>query len=171
MTKSVLLPLGVFALLLACAAGGAFLQTRLPEAHRSHETTDAVRAATSMIVTVAAVALGLMANSANEALNQVKGQVQSYAAALIELDQTLREYGPETAPLQQALRTYVAAATADTWKSETPPPGDYYPRPLHGPHHGQIESVQLGEMLTHIEIALRRLDPPDTFHQNSRRRA
>lgn len=165
MTESILVPAAVFALLLACAAGGAYLQTRLPEAHRSRETTDAVRAATSMIVTVAAVALGLMANSANESLNQIKGQVQSYAAALIELDQTLREYGPETAPLRQILRTYVAAATADTWKREPPPPGDYYPRPLRGPHHGQIESVQLGEMLTRIETALRRLNPPDPFHQ------
>lgn len=165
MTESVFVPLAVFALLVAGSLGGAYLQSLLPERHRSSDTTNAVRAATGMIVTFAAVVLGLLISSANSALNEVEGHVRGYAVVLIELDQALREYGPDADPLRQTLRAYTAAAIADTWKNEPPPPGDYYPRPIRGPHHGQIESVQLGQMLSHIETALRRLSPPDLLHQ------
>lgn len=165
--ESPLIPVAVFVLLLASTAAGAYVQSRLPERHRSGETTSAVRDATTMIVTFAAVVLGLLTSSASDAFNQVDGHLRSYAAVLIQLDQTLREYGPEADPMREALRSYTAAAIASTWRDETPPPGDYYPRSLpQGQASGKMESVELGRMLSRIEVALRRLDPADPFHRS-----
>lgn len=165
MTDSVAIPLGVLVLLLASTAAGAWVQLLLPEHHRTPATTDAVRVAVNMLVTFAAVVLGLLTSSASDAFSQVDGRLRGYATLLIQLDQSLREYGTDADPLRQALRAYTAAAIADTWKQEPPPPGDYYPKHLRAGRPGTLENTQLGGMLAGIEIALRRMDPPDPFHQ------
>jgi hypothetical protein len=163
--ESPLIPVAVFVLLAASTAAGAYVQARLPERHRSSETTSAVRDATGMIVTFAAVVLGLLTSSASDAFKEVDGHLRSYAAVLIELDQTLRDYGPGADPMREALRAYTAAAIADTWRDENPPAGDYYARPPPGRPGGSMENLALGRMLSRIEVALRHLDPADPFHQ------
>lgn len=164
MSDSAFISLGALALLLASAAAGAALQSLLPERHRTPDTTDAVRIATGMVVTFAAVVLGLLTSSASDAFNQVDARLRGYATVLIQLDQGLREYGAEVDPLRQALRRHAAAAIADTWRQEPPPPGNYYPKHLRAGHLHDLESTELGKMLVGIEVALHRLDPADPFH-------
>lgn len=164
MSDSALIPLGALVLLLASAAAGAAVQPLLPEPHRSRDTTDAIRLATGMVVTFAAVVLGLLTSSASDAFNQVDAHLRGYAAVLIQLDQELREYGAGADPLRQTLRRYTAAAIADTWRQEPPPPGNDYPKHLRAGRPDDLESKELGNMLLRIEITLRQMDPADPFH-------
>ena len=165
MSDSAFIPLGALLLLLASAAVGAAVQPLLPEPHRSRDTTEAVRTAIVMVVTFAAVVLGLLTSSASDAFNQVDARLRGYATVLIQLDEGMREYGAEAAPLRQALRRYTAAAIADTWRQEPPPPGDDYPRNMPAGRPGDLENRKLGDMLQSIELALRRMDPTDPFHK------
>lgn len=165
MSDSAFIPLGALVLLLASAAVGAIVQPLLPEPHRSRDTTEAVRTAIVMVVTFAAVVLGLLISSASDDFNQVDARLRGYSTVLIQLNEGLREYGPEAAPLRQELESYTAAAIADTWQQEPPPPGDYYPKNMPAGQPGDLENRTLGDMLEHIELGLRQMDPTDPFHQ------
>jgi hypothetical protein len=84
---------------------------------------------------------------------------------IVELDQRLREYGPEVEPLRADLILYTNAAIADTWPEEPPPPG-VYPGHLNPMVKGDVESIELGAKLNRIDLALHRLTPQDEFHRS-----
>ncbi|HLW92801.1 MAG TPA: hypothetical protein VKS78_16080 [Roseiarcus sp.] len=148
-------------LLLASSAFGLWLQRRLGERHKTRETADAVRLVISILVTFTALVLGLVTSSVKSSFDEFDGRWRGYAAALTELDLRLREYGASTEPIRSKLRTYVAAAIADTWRSETPPDGDY-PR---FPQSPSLERQPLGALLVAIDIDIRQLEPTDAFHR------
>ena len=146
-----------FVLLLASGLGWR-VQKALAERHRSRETAEAVRLILGMLVTFAAVVLGLLTSSAKDHFDAFGSNLQNYSIDLITMDQRLREYGPEAEPARALLRAYTAAAIADTWPSE-PPPAGAYPT-----HPGRIapdsdESVDLGTMLLNLDRRVAELNP------------
>ena len=155
----------VMLLLLGSAAIGLFVRPLLSERHRSQETLDLVRLVTTMLVTFAALVLGLLTNSVKSARDQVNADLRGFGVMIIELDQTLREFGDVADPIRVNLRSYTAAAIASTWTNEPPPPGDYYPHDISKLDvDRRIESSRLGDMLNGIEMSIRRLQPADTLH-------
>ena len=152
---------GVFGALLCASAFGVSLQRKLAEHHKSRETGDHVRLIISILVTFTAIVLGLLISSVKSSYDQFDSRLSVFAGDITELDARLREYGPEAAPIRAILRTYVAAAIADTWRDE-PPPAGQYPRFSAIPG---LERQQLGNMLIDADIAIRKLDPSDSFHQ------
>jgi hypothetical protein len=154
----------LFALLPASSALGLFMQGRLAERHRGRETVDAIRLVISILVTLTALVLGLLTSSAKTAFDQFSGHLRGYAIDIIELDQRLREYGEAVEPTRMLLRTYVAAAIADTWPGEPRPAGEY-PMHIKSFHLGSIEGEELGALLAKIDDAIRTLEPADKFHQ------
>lgn len=153
-------------ILLAGSAAGLYIRPLLSERHRSVETIDLVRLVTTMLVTFAALVLGLLTTSVKSARDTVNADLHGFGVIIIELDQMLREYGPETDVARALLRSYTAAAIATTWTDEPPPPGDYYP--THLPRFSEeqhIESSRLGDMLNEIGLAIRRLQPQDGMHR------
>ncbi|PYE14523.1 hypothetical protein C7410_13862 [Paraburkholderia silvatlantica] len=123
----------VFALLLGGTGLGVLLRPLLPEEHRKHETVQLV---IGMLVTFAALVLSLLTASAKSGFDTATNDMRTYAADLIQLDQRLRDYGPDTAAARALLRAYTASAIASTWTQEKPPPGNYYP---HDPGAGDDE--------------------------------
>jgi hypothetical protein len=123
-----------------------------------------VRLVISILVTMTALVLGLLTSSAKISFDEFGGHLRAYGIDLIELDQRMREYGDEAEPIRSQLRAYVAAAIADTWPTEPRPTGDY---PVHIKRFraGSIEGESLSRMLAEIDNAIRRLEPPDKFHQ------
>ena len=153
-------------ILLASSALGLYIRPLLAEHHRSQDTLDLVRLVTTMLVTFAALVLGLLTSSVKTTRDTVNADLRGFAAMIIELDQTLREYGPETDLARQKLRSYTASAIATTWPGETLPAGDYYPRQLPPDRvEKRIESSQLGNMLIEIELDIRRLRPQDAMQR------
>jgi hypothetical protein len=157
----------VLVLLLGGVALGLVVRPLLSEAHRSRETTDLVQLVITMLVTFAALVLGLLTSSVKASFDTVDTDLRGFSIDLIRLDQSLREYGEETAPIRALLRGYTAAAIATTWRDQPAPPGDYYPRdiPPSGTPGEPVESAVLGTMLDRVEIAIRSLEPRDPMHR------
>ena len=148
-------------LVLASSAIGLNLQSRLREPHRRHETTDAIRLIMAIVVTFTALFLGLVMSSVKSSHDLFDARLRGFASDIIELDLRLKEYGEPAGTMRATLRTYVAAAIADTWRDEPGPTGVY---PIYSPTPG-YEREQLGAMLFELDNAIRRLQPPDDFHR------
>jgi len=156
----------VLLLLLGSSAAGLYLRPLLPERHWNAETNDLVRLVGTMLVTFAAIVLGLLITTAKSSFDTVENDVRGYGVDIIELDRVLRQYGPETDPIRKELRAYTASAIATTWDQEAPPPGDYYPKaPPRGASDAEMENSSLGEILNRIEMDLRRFEPADAMHR------
>jgi hypothetical protein len=156
----------VFALLLMATGVGVWVRPLLPEEHKAHETVQLIQLVIGMLVTFAALVLGLMTASAKSSFDTASNDLRTYAADLIEFDTTLRDFGSDTDEARRLLRQYTAAAIASTWPQETPPSGDY-PKNL-GPQDSQrLENVRLGDMLTDVGRQLRQLRTRDSLEQRA----
>jgi hypothetical protein len=156
----------LFLILLGSSLAGVLLRPLLSERHRGAETVDLVRLVVTMLVTFAALVLGLLTNSVKASFDQINNDFRGYAVDVISLGRSLEEYGPEAQPTFELLRRYTAAAIASTWIDEPPPPGNYYSRSEGAPEAGtELESSALEAVLVSIEQQIRRLDPADTMHR------
>ncbi|HEY4351635.1 MAG TPA: hypothetical protein VGN31_10435 [Paraburkholderia sp.] len=158
----------VFVVLLIGTAIGWFVKPLLPEEHKAHETVQLIQLVIGMLVTFAALVLGLLTASAKNSFDTVGNDFRVYASDLIQLDQTLREYGTEAEPVRTMLRVYTAEAIASTWPNEPAPPGNYYPkRPFPSTVYNHLESVELGEMLNAATIEARNLRAQNAAQQHA----
>jgi hypothetical protein len=155
----------VFLLLLGATTLGAVIRPLLPEEHKARETVELVHLVVGMLVTFAALVLGLLTASAKTVFDTTSIDIRTYATMLIQLDDTLREYGTDADPARRVLRAYTAAAIASTWPAETPPAGDFYPKlAASAKVTDKIDSHELGEMLDRAQHETRELAPADPVH-------
>lgn len=159
-------------LMSASALAGVWIRPLLPPEHRAHETVQLVQLVNYMLVTFAALVLGLMTASAKNNFDTVTADIRAYAANLIELDSTLRQYGTDADATRALLRAYTAAAIASTWPDEPPPAGDDYPKDIRRPDGSRnIEDPRLGEMLTRAGARIRQLPAADADHRDLQEQA
>lgn len=92
------------ALILASIAIGILLRRRLPEEHLSGDSKEVIRLATALIGTMAAVVLALLFAATRSSFETTNGYVSRLTAGVIELDQLLKDYGPEGTSLRRELR-------------------------------------------------------------------
>lgn len=154
--------LSVFALLCASAALGFWVKPLIPEAHRSADSADLVRLVNGMLVTFAAIVLGMLTTSVKTAFDTAERNRGEYAARLTQLDRCLRDYGADADPLRGLVREYTAAVVASTWPSEPLPAGAGRPDTAGMPLVGESEA--LGRILDRVHLGMHRLQPADTFH-------
>ena len=155
----------LFAVLLGSTALGLFVRPFLSEAHRSRKTTDFVQLVVIMLVTFLAVVLGLLTSSAKESFDQVGNELKGLSVALIQLDRSLREWGSEGDTARQQLREYTAAVIAGTWHEETKI-SEAGIRDDNAPAvSGAIGSPVLGDLLSRVELEIRRLEPKDPMQR------
>jgi hypothetical protein len=156
----------VFVLLLIGTAAGVFVRPLLPEEHKAHETVQLIQLVIGMLVTFAALVLGLMTASAKNSFDTVGNDFRTYSADLIQFNATLRQYGADAAGVRQLLRVYTAAAIASTWPEEARPAGNYYPADVPVENNSdKLEDIRLGDMLNLAGQKLRQLSAPDAYHQ------
>jgi hypothetical protein len=118
----------VVIVLLASAAGlGFFVNSRLPERHRSKDSIELIGQAMSLLVTFTAIVLGLLTTSVKSSFDTAFAARGSFAAQLTQLDRCLADFGSTTQPIRADLHAYVAAIIASTWPSEPAPTGVTYP--------------------------------------------
>ena len=110
-----------------------------------------------MIVTFAAIVLGLLITSAKNSFDTVETDVRTYSIALLQLDEALRDAGAAALPLRQILSRYTAAAIASTWTSESPPAGNYPHQVTRSSTDLQEESSTLRELLNSINKGIQTL--------------
>lgn len=137
---------------------GVAVQRWLPDRHRTRDTVESIRLVITILVTFAALVLGLLVSSAKAEFDLHTNELRRFGIDLIELDARLREYGPEAGPMRVLLRRYTAAAIADTWPGEALPGGSY-PVHLNPVLRGSIESGELSRMLTRLEEMVQGIEP------------
>jgi hypothetical protein len=103
--------LAVFVLLCSSAGLGILLRPRLPEHHRARETLELMQITIGLLVTFAALVLGLLTASVKQAYDSAANDRQRYALQLGLLDQCLRDYGPDANKARADIRSYTAAGT------------------------------------------------------------
>jgi len=152
----------VFAAMCGSAALGFFIHSHLSEKHRSSESIALVQLTITLLVTFTAIVLGLLTTSVKAGFDAAYTARGDDAAQLAQLDRCLRDYGPETAPIRDQLRGYVAAVIASTWPDEPRPTGFAYPDPAKMPRVG--ESSLLSDVLSDVGRSVRGLKPTDSYH-------
>ena len=166
LTNEAVSALVVLAILLCSAAAGIFAQRFLSDVHRNRDTRELSQTVTGMLVTLAAIVLGLLTNSVKTSFDRADRNLRSYSVELIGLGDTLRDFGPEAAPALGLLRTYVASAIASTWPGEPKPPGVEIVTDLdsEAAPHPALESHKLGSILDRAAAEIRRLPAGDSVH-------
>lgn len=153
----------VVVLLLSVGVGWQ-ARTRLDERHLSRESIDSIRLLMGMLLTFAALVLGLLVSNAKQRFDGLTDSLSAFSADLIELDHRLRVYGPGADDARKLLRSYTAAAIADSWPNEPKPPGEY-PHFTPDAEAPGIEGKPLGDMLADVDMRIERLAPDDEFHR------
>jgi hypothetical protein len=118
----VVIALIAFLCIFCSALLGLYLRGRLPEHHLSEDSTSAIKLATGLIATIAALVLGLLISSAKGTFDTVKGELVHNAASIVRLDRLLSEYGPPTQELRGTLKRDYAwwvdlLASSDAFRS------------------------------------------------------
>jgi hypothetical protein len=108
----------VFAALCGAVFLGMRLRIVLPEHHLSEDTKDAVKLGIGMVVTMAALVLGLLVASAKGAYDAQRGEVTQMAAKVAFLDHMLALYGPSAGDARARLRAAVDGAVKRIWAPE-----------------------------------------------------
>ena len=102
----------------AAAALGMALRVRLPDHHLQADSKDVVKLVMGLIATLVALVLGLLIASANSFYDQQRDELQTLSANIVNLDQLLSRYGPETAGVRAALRTAVVVGHNRVWPED-----------------------------------------------------
>ncbi len=147
----------LFFVLCGAAALGAYVKAKLPERHRSAETMGLVQVTISLLVTFTSIVLGLLTGAVATEFQQASRNDGVFAGQLVQVDQCLRDYGPETAHMRQQFRGYVAAVLSSTWPKESPPRDISHPDISTDPILG--EGVSLTALLNGVRTELRQLSP------------
>jgi hypothetical protein len=154
----------VFILLLASTGLGAIVRPLLPEEHKAQETVQLVQLLVGMLVTFAALVLGLLTASAKTVFDSTNSDMRSYATSIIELDRAMRDYGADLDHARELLRSYTAAAVARTWPNAPRPPGDY-PNVEPSTKTDSLASKTFGAILGNAQREVRMLHPHDEYHR------
>ena len=136
--------LAVSAIVFAGGIVGLNMDRILPPGHRSKDTQEVVRLGTGMLSVLASLVLGLLIATVKTSFDATNTAVHLYAADLIVLDETLRDYGDLALPTRRVVRDYTGTLLNDVW-------------PEHGGAPFMVENVQAGAMLEHIRNEIRAL--------------
>jgi hypothetical protein len=146
--NAILVGLLVSASVFAAALVGLYGLQRLPPTHRSKETLDTVRLGIAMLSVLSSLVLGLLIASAKGSWDTTDRSVRAYAADLVLLDETLRDFGNAAAEPRRLLRDYTLRMMHDIWPAEgTRPP--------------TVDDRAAGQMLERVRERIRALVPSD----------
>ena len=150
-----------FALVCLSAGIGLYLHSRVPDTYRRRETMEDMQRVVGLLVTFAALVLGLLTASVKNTYDTASRDRHAYALQLTQLDRCLREYGPEADSARADITSYTAAVIASTWRREPPPTGVQYPDIREMPVVGAAPA--LGELMDQAGEKIRRLDPATPY--------
>ena len=146
--SAVIIGLLVAACIFAAGIGAMWLHRVLPQDQLSKETQDVVRLGTGMLSVLASLVLGLLIATAKTSYDTTDHEIRSFAADLILLNETLRDYGGAAAVPQSRLRQFTRQMLEDIW-------------PAANDHKALRDNPSTGDQLEHVREAIRALTPLD----------
>ncbi|MBX5452791.1 MAG: hypothetical protein K6U10_02510 [Acidobacteriia bacterium] len=153
-------------ILLASSVVGRYFGHILSDRLANRQVMEVIQIVATMLVTFAALVLGLLTTSAKASFDAIDNDLRGFASQIIQFDRLLQEYGPEAEPVREMMRRYTATAIATTWPDEPPPPG--YDPSLHVlpvTSAKNLESLTLGDLLNRVEEKIRDLQPQDRIQR------
>ena len=108
--QSVIISVAVGLLAFAMGLVGLYLKQRLPERHMSMGSRDMIGAIMGLLSLLLALVLGILVGSAHQFFTGQKAELESLGARSLELELAFRQYGSETEPLRQMMKTSVQEA-------------------------------------------------------------
>lgn len=133
--------LTAFVLMLMGAATAVHLRRVLSDHHFTESAEDVVRLAASLMATLAALVLSLLISSANSAYEAQRRELRELVAGIVLLDSYLEEYGPESKPVRERLRTIAEALADGIWGRAGVRETGYVPRTIASDMHEAIRSL------------------------------
>lgn len=127
---------------------GLQLHRILPPEHLTRETQDVVRLGTGMLSVLASLVLGLLISTAKTSSDTTDRAMRGFAAELILLDETLRDYGDMARPPRAILHQYAERALEDHW-------------PASPNSAARIDNRATGMLLERVREQIRALKPVD----------
>jgi hypothetical protein len=131
----------VFASLFGGALLGMTLGAVLPAHHLSSDSKDAIKLATAIVATLAALAalaLGLLVASAKTSFDTADTQLRNSTARTVLLDRVMAHYGPEMRQARAQLRQVVETSLRQVWARD----GTGGKNPKGGGGDPEIEMIQ-----------------------------
>jgi hypothetical protein len=111
--------LSIAAIVFSCCFGagfvGLFLHRVIPDQHLDSDSRDTVKLVMGLIATMAAVVLSLLIASAKSSYDAQQTGLQQLAADVIELDQSLARFGPETKDIRDGMRVTLTGVHDRVW--------------------------------------------------------
>jgi hypothetical protein len=150
--------LGVFVCVFASALAGMYLRVLLPEHHLSDESSSAIKLATGLVATIAALVLGLLISSAKNSFDTVSSDLVHNAANIIRLDSVLAQYGPQTKEIRGSLKSNYSSWIALLESSDAT-------------RAARLNSPEIIGRMEHLERRIAELQPADDAQRESRARA
>jgi hypothetical protein len=98
---------------------GLYIRRLLPERHMSTGSKEMIGAIMGLVSLLLALVLGTLVGSAYGFFANQKANIEALCARSLELDLTFRQYGAETQPLREALRTSMMGADDAIWGNGT----------------------------------------------------
>jgi hypothetical protein len=144
LTTSLLVAVAVFLSSLV----GLSLHRLVPDGHLSQETRSVILLGTGTLSLLASLVLGLLVSTAKSSYDATETRIQNYAAELILLDETLRDYGDSALPPRRLLRNYTELFIQILW-------------PKTGAAGTLGESRSAGALMERVRETIRALQPVD----------
>jgi hypothetical protein len=153
----------VLALLCSSTALGLLLQSQLLKPSTETEALNFMNVIITFVLTISAVVIGLLINTAMGFVDTTKHHWAMYAGQLVRLDQSLRNYGLGAEPIRKQLQSFTAGAIVNFWQAEE------LPTEVNGPDVRNISRDDarqvLGGVLNQIKLGIIGLDPSDPLHE------
>jgi hypothetical protein len=134
---------------------GMILRNRVPKQHLDG-AKEVVRLGAGFLATLSAVLISLMITSAKSSYDTQDGHFRTLAAYLVETDQLLVQYGPETTQIRILMRQAVPAAIDRIWREER--------------SASQNSAFTAASLAEQIGSAIATLTPADDAHRALKRR-
>jgi hypothetical protein len=131
-----------FAVILASALAGMLLRSKLPEHHLTGDSKDVIKLATALIATMSALVLALLFSSTRTSFEHNSAAVSRLTADLAELDDLMREYGPDARSIRKALREEIQPLVDSIWQENAHARGVQAPVGFNEPVHIMIRQLQ-----------------------------
>jgi hypothetical protein len=107
--------LAVLLSVLAFVLLGVRLRAVLPVEHLSSDSKDVIKLGTGLIATLVALILGLLVATAKSSFDAKRTEVKQIAAQIVQMDRTLRQFGPEAVGVRRMLRGLLAERAERPW--------------------------------------------------------
>ena len=112
----------IFILILASGYAGLHMQKRLADEHKTDKSRSVVGQVAGLVSLLLALVLGTLIGVSFAYFSTQKTELEGFAAQILRLDQALAQYGPETKPARDKLKSGIVKGYETFWEAQRPTP-------------------------------------------------